>query len=59
MVSAVMDILSDIIMNTKHKCAILLRLDITDFVSRTCDIKVTKTSLGKLCYILQILPYSL
>jgi len=46
-VSAVMDILSDIIMNTKHKCAILLRPHITDFVSRTSDVKNYKHKLSK------------
>jgi len=45
-VSSVMSILSDI-MNTKHKCAILLRPYITDFVSRTSDIKSYKHKLRK------------
>lgn len=46
-VSAVMDILSDVVTNIKHKCAILLRPYITDFVSRTSDIKNYKHQLSK------------
>lgn len=45
--SAVMDILSDVIMNAKHKCEILLRPYITDLVSRNSDIRNYKHKLGK------------